>query len=204
MKILLPIQVLRALAALAVMIGHFQGYTATAATHYWLSYSNVAAAGVDLFFVISGFIMVYTSAPLFAAPGGPQQFLVRRAIRIVPLYWLATTFYIVLAAVLPMSITAWYNYTSNVAALTKSERRNLERLALATSGRLSQLVEDSRRTAAYLVTGDDVADLLAHPADDFVRSFVGLDRANRSLRVTEQDGRSVVTDADGRAVGVLS
>jgi len=48
------------------------------------------------------------------------------------------------------------------------------------------------------------ADILAAPADDFVRSFVGLDRAHRTLRVAEQNGRSVVTDADGRAVGVLS
>ena len=48
------------------------------------------------------------------------------------------------------------------------------------------------------------ADILANPADDFVRSFVGLDRAHRTLRITEQEGRSVVTDADGRAVGVLS
>jgi len=48
------------------------------------------------------------------------------------------------------------------------------------------------------------ADILANPADDFVRSFVGLDRARRTLRITEQEGRSVVTDGDGRAVGVLS
>jgi osmoprotectant transport system ATP-binding protein len=47
------------------------------------------------------------------------------------------------------------------------------------------------------------ADILANPADDFVRSFVGLDRAHRTLQITEQQGRSVVTDGDGRAVGVL-
>ena len=47
------------------------------------------------------------------------------------------------------------------------------------------------------------ADILADPADDFVRSFVGLDRARRSLQISEQHGRSVVTDADGRALGVL-
>ena len=46
--------------------------------------------------------------------------------------------------------------------------------------------------------------LLSNPANDFVRSFVGLDSAHRTLRITEQQGRSVVTDADGRAVGVLS
>jgi HAMP domain-containing protein len=79
---------------------------------------------------------------------------------------------LVLAAVLPMTITAWYNYTSNVEALANSERRNLERLALATSGRLSQLVEDSRRTTAYLATGDDIAELLAHPTEDGKRAVL--------------------------------
>ena len=47
------------------------------------------------------------------------------------------------------------------------------------------------------------ADILANPADDFVRTFVGVDRGNRALRVEERGGRSVVTDAAGRAVGVL-
>jgi osmoprotectant transport system ATP-binding protein len=48
------------------------------------------------------------------------------------------------------------------------------------------------------------AEILAQPANDFVRSFVGLDRGTRALHIAEQDGRSVVTDATGRAVGVLS
>jgi osmoprotectant transport system ATP-binding protein len=48
------------------------------------------------------------------------------------------------------------------------------------------------------------AEILADPADDFVRTFVGLDRGHRSLHIAEQDGRSVVTDGAGRAVGILS
>lgn len=47
------------------------------------------------------------------------------------------------------------------------------------------------------------ADILANPADEFVRSFVGIDRGNRALHVEEHGGRSVVADAAGRAVGVL-
>lgn len=46
-------------------------------------------------------------------------------------------------------------------------------------------------------------EILAAPADDFVRSFVGADRGTRTLHVEEVDGRSVVVDADGRAAGVL-
>ena len=47
------------------------------------------------------------------------------------------------------------------------------------------------------------ADILANPADDFVRSFVGLDRGLRTLQVEQENGRSIVTDSTGRAVGVL-
>ena len=47
------------------------------------------------------------------------------------------------------------------------------------------------------------AEILAHPADDFVRSFVGLDKGTRTLHLEERDGRQVVVDAAGRAAGVL-
>jgi osmoprotectant transport system ATP-binding protein len=48
------------------------------------------------------------------------------------------------------------------------------------------------------------AEILASPADEFVRSFVGLDRGRRTLRIEEVDGQRVVVDADGRAAGVLA
>jgi osmoprotectant transport system ATP-binding protein len=47
------------------------------------------------------------------------------------------------------------------------------------------------------------AEILAAPADDFVRTFVGLDRAKRTLHVEERDGARVVVDGDGRPAGVL-
>ncbi len=51
-------------------------------------------AGVDIFFVISGFVIVHASARLFAAPGGPKIFLRRRLTRIVPLYWIMSTAFV--------------------------------------------------------------------------------------------------------------
>ena len=45
------------------------------------------ASGVDLFFVISGFIMVVTTS---RTEFTPQKFFLLRIIRVVPLYWLAT------------------------------------------------------------------------------------------------------------------
>lgn len=47
------------------------------------------------------------------------------------------------------------------------------------------------------------ADILANPADDFVRSFVGLDKGTRTLHLEERDGRQVVVDGAGKAAGVL-
>ena len=48
------------------------------------------------------------------------------------------------------------------------------------------------------------AEILAEPANDFVRSFVGLDKGKRTLRVEQRDGHSIVVDASGKATGVLA
>jgi exopolysaccharide production protein ExoZ len=101
-----PIQILRAVAALAVLVSHISlllsslgGWPAA------LPDFKFGEAGVDLFFVISGFVMVYASEPLFARADGPPTFLAHRLIRIVPLYWLLTTFYLILSRVVPESPT---------------------------------------------------------------------------------------------------
>jgi peptidoglycan/LPS O-acetylase OafA/YrhL len=54
----------------------------------------VGSAGVDIFFAISGFIMVVSSDRLFGKPGATKLFLLRRLIRIVPLYWIVTSIYV--------------------------------------------------------------------------------------------------------------
>ena len=56
-------------------------------------------AGVDLFFVISGFVMVYASNDLFGRRDGPALFMARRLIQIVPLYWAATTLFLLVALI---------------------------------------------------------------------------------------------------------
>jgi osmoprotectant transport system ATP-binding protein len=48
------------------------------------------------------------------------------------------------------------------------------------------------------------AEILANPADDFVRSFVGLDKGGRTLHIEERDGTSLVVDSTGKATGVLA
>ncbi|MHB0950897.1 MAG: acyltransferase family protein [Allorhizobium sp.] len=73
------IQYLRAAAAIAVVLFHAAEKTGF---HF-----AIGAAGVDVFFVISGFIMWVVSA---RREPTPWQFLRARIRRIVPVYWLAT------------------------------------------------------------------------------------------------------------------
>jgi exopolysaccharide production protein ExoZ len=77
------VQALRAIAALSVVGMHIP-----AIEH--------GAFGVDLFFVISGFIVCHVAA------ADPGRFLLKRAIRVVPLYWLCTLALFALAIVAPL------------------------------------------------------------------------------------------------------
>ena len=73
-KQIVSIQYLRSFGALAVVASHVD-HSAV-----------VGQSGVDLFFVISGFIMWTMSA----RPIAPLAFLWNRMLRVVPLYWVAT------------------------------------------------------------------------------------------------------------------
>jgi exopolysaccharide production protein ExoZ len=85
------IQILRAIAACAVMFAHAWPTLRVFGAQDSIPNFILGASGVDLFFVISGFIMVYSSEPLFGCRDAPRRFLGRRLLRIVPLYWIMTT-----------------------------------------------------------------------------------------------------------------
>jgi exopolysaccharide production protein ExoZ len=51
---------------------------------------HLGEMGVGIFFVISGFIMIYTAHEEAGKPGAVALFLEKRIVRVVPLYWLAT------------------------------------------------------------------------------------------------------------------
>lgn len=105
MSKLFHIQVLRAGAALSVAMLHAQHDAHAVAARLGAAFEPGDlfpwAAGVDVFFVISGFIMVYASRDLFAGPDGTRIFLVRRIARVVPLYWAVTTLYGAVALAAP-------------------------------------------------------------------------------------------------------
>lgn len=96
------IQILRAVAALMVAYGHALAVTTKIAKPDNITFSWPSLPighGVDIFFVISGFIMVYVSEKLFTKHGGWQDFISKRLIRIIPLYWFATVIFLVLLVV---------------------------------------------------------------------------------------------------------
>jgi peptidoglycan/LPS O-acetylase OafA/YrhL len=95
---------LRGLAAMAVVLQHF---SATAQSHAATTIPSLVPHGymaVDLFFVLSGFIMAYTYADDFAARGlrAFPDFLLKRIARIAPLNTVA-----VLLVVLAGFATTW-------------------------------------------------------------------------------------------------
>ena len=94
------IQYLRGIAAVAVVLHHL--LETIGDTPFGKSipdwFVTSGAAGVDLFFVISGFIMVHVSFPEGRASASPGKFLLRRATRIFPFYWLICLFVIAMGA----------------------------------------------------------------------------------------------------------
>jgi exopolysaccharide production protein ExoZ len=87
---LFGIQILRGIAALGVVVHHTleESYRAAAGFRSpdWLT--TAGAAGVDIFFVISGFIMLHVSFSSTGKAIKPGSFLLRRIGRIYPLYWI--------------------------------------------------------------------------------------------------------------------
>ncbi len=78
------VQYLRALAAILVVYQHSTEQIPGLRTPV----PTIGMAGVDLFFVISGFIMITIT---YSQPVGAGEFTLRRIARIVPIYWFYTT-----------------------------------------------------------------------------------------------------------------
>ena len=104
---LIGLQYLRGLAALAVVFYHvFSNRVA----QEWGGSRSYGIAGVDVFFVISGFIMWRTTSR--TAGSGALRFLLRRAVRIYPIWWIALTVWIAMRFVVPdrlrnADVTGW-------------------------------------------------------------------------------------------------
>jgi exopolysaccharide production protein ExoZ len=105
------VQALRFLAAVLVVILHALNQEITFKVHP-LPSQQWMQGGVDIFFVISGFIMVYIVKP----DTRPGTFWLQRFTRIAPLYWIATAVAYVGGIVAPAWFfgphSAWFALTS--------------------------------------------------------------------------------------------
>jgi exopolysaccharide production protein ExoZ len=99
------LHLLRVIAALGVVYFH-----TTSVAGLRLDW-DVGSRGVDVFFVISGFIIAYIGT------SKPEQFFRRRLIRVVPFYWAATLFVFALVVAAPQMFRST---TSNVPHLMAS------------------------------------------------------------------------------------
>jgi len=93
------IQYLRGVAALFVVVFHISLQLNLLAGLPTLS---TLVSGVDLFFVISGFVMVYSTR--MGHKSSSSDFILKRFIRIAPLYWAATLFMITVMIVTPQLV----------------------------------------------------------------------------------------------------
>lgn len=90
------IQFLRAVAALLVVYEHSMDVTNRYGASWQQKFyylDNFGCIGVDLFFVISGFIITYVANKYIGATQG-LQFLAKRFVRINPVYYIATLFFL--------------------------------------------------------------------------------------------------------------
>lgn len=106
-SMLYSLQALRAFAAWVVVCHHFMqiffDFHATGPIGQLLT--DRGAVGVDIFFVISGLVIYLSTRD---KPIEPQQFLLNRALRIIPAYW----FYTALMAALLLGLGNWMPHQS--------------------------------------------------------------------------------------------
>jgi exopolysaccharide production protein ExoZ len=101
------IQALRGIAVLLVVFSHISILEGIYAQYDFIlpDFFIIGFSGVDLFFVISGFVMVNVTRESFQNRGETQRFLYHRLTRIYPLYWFYSSLILFVWIIHP----AWVN-----------------------------------------------------------------------------------------------
>jgi peptidoglycan/LPS O-acetylase OafA/YrhL len=98
---------LRGIAVALILLFHFSPYTGPLA---WLRpVSDLGWIGLDLFFVLSGFLITAILLRTAGQPGYYPQFVIRRALRIFPLYFAFLTVFVALLYFRP-DRSAWHAF----------------------------------------------------------------------------------------------
>lgn len=95
------IQFLRFLAAAAVLLAHVSLTLRERLGFSEFPMLDMGLAGVNIFFAISGFVMVVSTRRLVGENKAWLDFALRRVVRIVPIYWVATTLKLLIVLLIP-------------------------------------------------------------------------------------------------------
>ena len=96
------LQVYRGIGAILVVLFHINQMSVERLNQ--VTFFNLFQAGwsgVDYFFVLSGFIMVYVHRSAIGKPDQLKSFLVKRTVRIYPIYWIITLIVLAFFLVVP-------------------------------------------------------------------------------------------------------
>ena len=109
------LQALRGYAVLAVCLAHLQGSEGKLPGAPILgTWAHIGFAGVDLFFVISGFVMVWVTRNIQGNAASIPPFFVGRFLRIYPLWWLVLSAMVVVWMVRPEWVYARHHAQPNI------------------------------------------------------------------------------------------
>ena len=96
------IQMLRGIASILVVLLHVTTNCREILSYNFLgNIFSFGGSGVDIFFVLSGFIITYANLHYIEQPKAIGKFLKRRFIRIFPIYWIIITGFLILQLALP-------------------------------------------------------------------------------------------------------
>ena len=105
------IQLLRGIACLLVAFLHIsETYLSTYHTFFLGNIFKFGGAGVDIFFVLSGFIITYSNSQFLTKSSSIIKFLKKRIIRIFPIYWIIISFLLLMQVALPFFYRTHYQF----------------------------------------------------------------------------------------------
>ncbi len=85
------VHIFRAVAVIFILIGHANKVFNIYLNYDWFNMSQwERTGGIDFFFLVSGFMLYYLYHKDIGVPGKAKVFLVKRIVKIYPIYWLFT------------------------------------------------------------------------------------------------------------------
>jgi exopolysaccharide production protein ExoZ len=118
-KTLQLIQLLRGIASMLVVMLHITvNYEEVYHNKLLGGFFLFGGSGVDIFFVLSGFIITYTNISSIGKKEKVVPFIKKRFIRILPIYWIIITLLLIFRLLLPQFYNSGISLNGSVLAAT--------------------------------------------------------------------------------------